>query len=82
MDLQQGLTALLVALCAVYAAWTLAPAALRRALVRRLLTLPLPSAWRQRLATAARTPGGCAAGCGGCSQPAAAQPITVVRRRR
>lgn len=60
--------ALVVAVAAVYVAWTLLPLRWRRALARRL-GRPEPAA-------------GCA-GCGDCVPPrdADAQPVFIVRRR-
>lgn len=66
--MQSLLVALIVSACAGYALWVLMPAALRRAVARRL---------------GREAPSGCGA-CGGCGpQPAAgtAQPIRVHRTR-
>ncbi|URI11246.1 hypothetical protein MW290_20020 [Aquincola tertiaricarbonis] len=63
-DLQQAAVAAIVAPSAMYAAWALLPAALRSALARRLLRLPLPARLARPLQRAAR--GGGACGCDGC----------------
>ena len=47
--MQALIVALLVAGCSVYAAWTLMPAAARRAIASMLLKLPLPNAFAQRM---------------------------------
>ena len=94
----QSLTvALLVTLCLVYAAWTLAPRALRRWLAQRLLrqqtlTRWLPGAWDAVLQKAARSGAGGGCGCdasdgeGGCcasrSPSAAWQPVKLQPPRR
>ena len=71
-DLQQAAVAAIVAPSAVYAAWSLLPAALRRALARRLLRAPLPAPLARPLQRAAR--GGGACGCDGCdAKPANGQ---------
>lgn len=79
MTLQTVIVALLVAGSFAYAAWTLLPQVMRRALASGLLRLPLPGRWRARLQTVARaTAGGC--GCSGCDAlpPPAAKPQPVV----
>lgn len=80
--LQAAIVFLLVGGCAVYAAWRLMPAALRRATARGLLRLPLPARWRNALgAVAAAGASGC--GCSGCDRavPAAkTQPLVFHRR--
>ena len=84
MLVQSLSVALLVAGCAVYAAWTLMPAASRRRIAAALLKTPLPESlagFMRRHATAAS---GC--GCDGCDRaspeaatPATTQPITFHR---
>ena len=61
MNFQSVAVAVVVACSFGYAAWTLAPHALRSALARALLHLPLPAWARARLAAPS------AAGCGGCA---------------
>ena len=61
MNFQSVAVAVVVACSFGYAAWTLAPHALRSALARGLLHLPLPDWARARLAAPS------AAGCGGCA---------------
>jgi hypothetical protein len=63
--LQISIVALLVAGCSVYAAWTLMPAAARRATALTLIKLPLPSALAAKLRKAATVGSGC--GCDGCA---------------
>lgn len=82
MDLQHAAVTLLVPACAAYAAWKLAPAALKRGAARRLLGRPLPAPLARAVQRAARADGGC--GCDGCDagtpKPATA-PVTIHRRR-
>ena len=84
---QTLIVVLLVLACAMHASWTLAPAAVRRALARTLLALPLPRAVAERLRRHADASGaGCS--CDGCDHapskkkaaPAAVAPITFHRR--
>ena len=74
--MQTLIVALLVAGCSVYAAWTLMPAAARRAIASSLLKLPLPDALALRMRKAATMSSGC--GCDSCDHaPArAAAPKT------
>ena len=62
--MQTLIVALLVAGCFVYAAWTLMPAAARRAIALSLLKLPLPGVFAQKLRKATTASSGC--GCDGC----------------
>ena len=65
LALQDGAVALVVAACFAYAAWTLAPAGLRRRAATALLALPgWPVPLAARLRRAAAPAGG---GCGGCA---------------
>jgi hypothetical protein len=90
MIVQGFVVAVLVVACATYAAWTLMPAAARRATALTLLKLPLHAALARRLGKHAVETSGC--GCDGCDRSAlakpkagAAQPITFHRpapRRR
>jgi hypothetical protein len=66
--LQSWIVALLVIGCTAYAAWTLMPAAARRALAQAMLRLPLPDALATRLRRAAQATSGC--GCAGCDHAA------------
>lgn len=78
--MQNLLVAMVVALCFVYAAWTLAPKAPRRRLAMALLKLPLPAALQKPVKAAAQLQGGC--GCTGCDAPAKAGPKPVVFMRK
>jgi len=69
--MQTLIVALLVAGCSVYAAWTLMPAAARRAIASSLLKLPLPNRFALRMRQAATAPSGC--GCDGCDHAPAAK---------
>ena len=62
--MQAFIVAMLVVGCSVYAAWTLMPAAARRAIASMLLELPLPTAFAQRMRKAATVSSSC--GCDGC----------------
>jgi hypothetical protein len=82
--LQNLIVALLVAGCAVYAAWMLMPAVARRAIATSLLKLPLPAALALRMRKAATaSSSGC--GCDGCdhapAKPARAAPQVVTFHR-
>ncbi|MEP7296673.1 MAG: hypothetical protein ABI702_10830 [Burkholderiales bacterium] len=71
--MQVLIVVLLVSACSVYAAWTLMPAAARRAIAVSLLQLPLPNALALPLRRAATTSAGC--GCDGCDHaPAKTAP--------
>lgn len=90
--MQNIVVALIVVACFAYAAQALMPAALRRALARRLASWPFwPKLLARRLQRAAREPAaGC--GCDGCDRPATVargvaaapgQPQTIhIQRRR
>jgi hypothetical protein len=58
--------ALLVSGCAVYAAWTLMPAASRRGIATALLKLPLPQPVAGFMRRHARAASAC--GCDGCDR--------------
>ncbi len=62
--MQTLIVAMLVAGCSAFAAWTLMPAAARRALAGALLTLPLPGFAIAPMRRAATKTSGC--GCDGC----------------
>lgn len=73
---------LIVAVCAVYAAWTLMPAAWRRTLARVLVRQPMLAKWAPLQRAAAGTSGGCGA-CDACETPpdaGAVKTIRIVRR--
>ena len=70
--MQTWIVALLVVGCTVYAAWTLMPAAARRALASALLELPLPEAFAAKMRRAATVTSGC--GCDGCDSAPAKTP--------
>jgi hypothetical protein len=74
--LQSFVVALLVTACAGYAAWTLAPASLRRALALALLKLPLPRRLSVAMQRQAVTSSSCA--CAGCDKAKA--PIAATKR--
>jgi len=83
--MQTLIVALLVAGCSVYAAWTLMPAAARRAIALSLLKLPLPNALALRMRKAATMSSGC--GCDSCDHapaktavPKTPQVVTFHRR--
>jgi hypothetical protein len=92
MNAQWIVVGIVVFASAIYAAWSLMPASLRRVLSTSALRLPLPAAiaaWLRRHASDATS-----CGCSGCdrnplSTPAAAtpasnmvRPITLHRRTR
>ena len=84
MLFQTSIVALLVLGCALYATWTLMPAAVRRALARQLSRMHFPAPLARRLRRHAQATGGCA--CDGCDHAAAPreanqpQPIRLHRR--
>jgi hypothetical protein len=84
--LQNLIVVLLVAGCAVYAAWALMPAAARRGIAGSLLKLPLPASFALKMRKAATVSSGC--GCDGCDHapakatPAAPQVVTFHRPTR
>ena len=87
--MQTWIVALLVPLCALYAAWKLMPSVARRSLARAMLRMPhLPRPLDAALHRAAKAATGC--GCDGCdhggTRPAAsvapAQTITFHSRPR
>lgn len=76
----------LVACCAVYAAWVLSPAALKRFVANVLMARSRRLSTSRRLQALARQEGGCGTACSGCADPArpsVAKPpkIWIVRRR-
>ena len=68
--LQSVVVACLVVACAVYAAWTLLPAAARRGLALALLQRPLPGVAARFLRRHAEAASSC--GCAGCDRNGAA----------
>jgi hypothetical protein len=83
---QSLIVALLVVSCSVYAAWTLMPAGLRRAIAQRLLNWSLPALLARPLRRAMKPASACG-GCDSCAgdaadKPAAtaSKPITIHRR--
>ena len=66
MLLQSLVVAVIVAACAVYAAWTLMPASLRRAIALALLKLPLPGGVATFMRRHSAQASGC--GCDGCDK--------------
>ena len=90
MLLQSLVVVLIVAGCAVYVAWTLMPASLRRAIALALLKLPLPGGVASFMRRHSAQASGC--GCDGCDKsvlkaappagPASSATITFHPRRR
>jgi hypothetical protein len=92
MNAQWAIVAVVVLASAIYAAWTLMPASLRRALATAALKLPLPAVVAARMRAHAANASSC--GCSGCDRNplstkstdtatmAAARPITLHRRIR
>ena len=74
--MQIVIVTLLVAGCTVFAAWTLMPAAARRALAIALLKLPLPAFAAARMRRAATKTAGC--GCDGCDHAPAKPKLQIV----
>jgi hypothetical protein len=72
MLLQSLVAALMVASCTLYAAWTLMPAAWRRATALALLKLPLPAGAAAFLHKHSIVASGCA--CDGCDKSALKAP--------
>ncbi|HMC17348.1 MAG TPA: DUF6587 family protein [Albitalea sp.] len=85
MDLQSFVVALIVMGCSAYAAWSLMPAAARRAIATTVLRLSLPEFLAKPFAKALKP----ASGCGGCdscgdeaAKPAAMQTVKFHPRIR
>lgn len=79
MEMQALIVAVIVALCALGAGWSLMPGAARRACARAALRLPWPAPVAARWRQAAQAQGG----CNGCSHAPAgrgAAPIRIVRK--
>ena len=66
MLVQSIIVTLLVLGCSFRAAWTLMPAAARRALATAMLRWPLPEPLAARLRSSAKAESGCASGCASC----------------
>jgi hypothetical protein len=86
MAAQSLVVALIVLACTVYAAWTLMPAAARRAMATALLKLSLPEVLARPFRRATQSGGGCG-GCDNCGDAdakatKALQTVTVHRRSR
>lgn len=77
MTLQAVAVALIVPLCALYAAWRLMGVAARRQISGWLAKAPMPAAWQRRLSRIDAAASAC--GCDGCAQPdgAPAKPAIV-----
>jgi hypothetical protein len=92
MNAQWAIVVVVVLASTVYAAWTLMPASLRRALATAALKLPLPAVAAARMRAHAANVSSC--GCTGCDRnplatkssdraaTAATRPITLHRRIR
>jgi hypothetical protein len=92
MNAQWAIVAVVVLASAVYTAWTLMPASLRRALATAALRLPLPAVVAARMRSYATNAS--SSGCSGCARnplstkstetaaTTAARPITIHRRVR
>ena len=92
MNAQWAIVAAVVLASAVYAAWTLMPATLRRTLAAAALKLPLPNLVAARMRAELASSSSC--GCRGCDRnplssrttgvaaPTVTQPITLHRRTR
>lgn len=78
--LQALLVYAVVACCTVYAAWTLAPAGLKRLVAAALMARSPYLRASRRWQAWAQQKGGCGSGCSGCSSgaaPAAAKTKTI-----
>jgi hypothetical protein len=74
VTLQWAAVAIIVPLCALYAAWALTAVAARRRISAWLAKGPVPAAWRRRLLQVDAAASACA--CNGCARPdvASAKP--------
>ena len=81
---QSLVVALIVLACTVYAAWTLMPAATRRAMSTAMLKLSLPDVLARPFRQATQSGSGCGGcdHCGDANAPKAVQTVTVHRRVR
>ena len=70
MNFQSLAVVLVVAFSFAYAAWTLMPQALRAALARGLLRLPIPASIRQHLLASANANASTCGACSGCENKA------------
>jgi hypothetical protein len=75
MTAQAFIVALIVLACSVYVAWTLMPAAARRAIATRMLRLPLP-AWLAKPFRKASLPASACGGCDNCGDTTAPPDAT------
>jgi hypothetical protein len=82
MNGQMVVVLVVVAACALYAGWSLAPAMARRFVAQAALRMPLPGGMARYFGKVAlRSSAGC--GCDGCDAPPAVvkeQPIRIHRR--
>ena len=72
--LQSLLVYAVVACCTVYAAWTLAPASLKRFIATALMSQSQYLRSSRRWQRWAQQKGGCGSGCSGCSSAASHLP--------
>ena len=70
VGIQSIIVTLLVLGCSARAAWTLMPAAARRALATAMLRWPLPGGLAARLRANAQAASGCASDCASCDHAA------------
>ena len=75
--LQSLLVYAVVACCTVYAAWTLAPASLKRFVATALMARSPYLRSSRRWQAWAQQKGGCGSGCSGCSSGAAPTATTT-----
>ncbi len=68
MGIQNLLVGCVVSACFVYALGQLLPLAVRQAMARTLLRLPLPVFLEHALEKIAQAKGGCGSGCDGCGR--------------
>ncbi len=76
MTAQAFIVALIVLACSAYVAWTLMPAAARRAIAKRVLRLSLPT-WLATPFRKATLPASACGGCDNCGDSAEAPPTSV-----
>ena len=75
--LQALLVYAVVACCSVYAAWTLAPASLKRLVATALMARSKYLRSSRRWQAWAQQKGGCGSGCSGCGSGAARTPANA-----
>ena len=81
MDAQSFVVALIVMGCSAYAAWSLMPAAARRAIAARVLRLSLPKLLARPFAKALKPPSACG-GCDNCGDEAVKPAVQTVKFHR